>query len=191
MKVLRLGLGVVALAGIVVACGDDGFSDIVDSINSFDVDVTEDATIPGVSPIPLPGCDDLLELPFLAPAITINLREEEELEGEEFARFDEVVLEKITIDIINVPSGDSDDFDFVDAIRVFADDLSNLDPEVLVAELDPVPRGVTSIVIPGTGVNLEDLITADEFTVRLEAAGRVPCDSVNIRVTLDFEVEVF
>ena len=184
MKRALVALAVLALLG---SCSEDDFEDLVTI--GVDVDI-ERQTIPGLN---LPGCELLLDaLPLLLQPLTIDLRGEEELEGEDvIGEFESVVLEDVTLDIVDVPAGDSDNWDFVDSVRLFADDPDTPEPPVLVAELDPVPSGITRMVIPGTGVDIADIASADNFNVVGEVTGRVPCDDVNFVGEANFDVELF
>ena len=62
---------------------------------------------------------------------------------------------------------------------------------MLVAELDPVPTDATTITIPGTGVDISDIASADNFVVSGEVTGRIPCDEVHFVGKADFDVELF
>jgi hypothetical protein len=172
---------------LLASCGE-----LRDVFESTDVDVDIDRqTVPGFTP--LPSCDALSELVIENESIgafTVNFRQEDELEGVDLSRLDRVTLERIRLRIVDVPQGDQDDFDFVDSIRIFADDPGDSRPEVLVAELDPVPENQSEIVIAGTGVDIKDIV-ADNFIARIEADGRPPCDEVHFRGVAEFELGFF
>ena len=175
-----------AALALSIGCGSDAIRDLL----RFDVDAEiERQTVPGVPIL----CDDLgALLPALSPPLTINLKDEEELQGEGLiGEFESVILRHIDLRIVDVPAGDSDNWNFLDSVRLFADDPNDAEPPVLVAELDPVPQGVTEIRIPGTGVQLRRIASRDDFTVSGEVSGRVPCDEVHFRGEADFEVELF
>ena len=186
---MRRTLTALMLGGLLVSCGSDAFDDLTRV--GVDVDIDRQ-TVPGLLPIPGIPCEEIVQgLPGLAQPLTINLRDEEELQGEgAIGRFESVVLDVIRLDIVDVPAGDSDNWDFVDSIRLFADDPATIDPPVLVAELDPVPQGITSMEIPGTGADIADIASAENFTVSGEVTGRIPCDEVHFIGEADFDVEV-
>ena len=182
-------LAVLTLA-LAISCGGDGG---LDDLFTFRVSVDSDReTVPGLLPV---SCDleqlgDLL--PGLLLPLTIDLRAEEELEGEGIiGSFESVVLDKVTLSIRDVPAGDSDDWDFLDSVRFYADDPTTVEPRVLVAELNPVPSNATEITVEGTGVDISDIASADTFTVTGEVTGRIPCDEVHFVAEADFDVELF
>jgi hypothetical protein len=185
------------LCCLALACGSDvgdEAEDVLDGLNTMGVEVDIDRqTVPGATP--LTSCnfgnsnvfDDASLIRF-----SVDFRNEDELDqGDAISRLDSVVLRDVTLTVRDVPSGDSDNFDFVDSLRLYADDPNDTQPEVLVAELSPVPNGATTIVIPGTGVELVDLADANPLIVRGEVDGRPPCDSVTFDGVADFRVEFF
>jgi hypothetical protein len=183
-----VGLGLFALA--LRGCGGGGG----DGILSFGVDIDIDqTTVPGFADPPLSSCElepsGTLDSAF--GEFTVDFSEEEEFQGHGPFELREVVLERIVLTIVDEADGDTDDFDFVDSIRIFADDPDDPEPRRMVAELDPVPDGVKEIVIPGTGVDIADLAAADEFVGQIEATGRPPCDAVNFIGVAEFDVTVF
>lgn len=192
MKRLTTPLAVIAALaiGLVVSCDEAGLR----GIDILRVNVDSDRqTVPGLLPIPcdLEQLGDIL--PGLLLPLTINLRGEEELEGHDvIGEFKSVKLVRVKLSIVDVPAGDTDNWDFVDSIRFYADDPSTpLEPRVLVAELDPVPSGETVIDVPGTGVDISDIASADTFTVSGEVTGRIPCDEVHFVAKAEFDVELF
>ncbi|MEA2624700.1 MAG: hypothetical protein QOD06_745 [Candidatus Binatota bacterium] len=180
-------IGLVVVLSLIASCG--GLRDVFESTD-VDVDIDRQ-TVPGFTP--LPSCDAVSELLLENESIgafTINFRQEDELEGMDLSRLDHVTLDRIRLRVVDVPAGDQDDFDFVDSIRIFADDPGDDRPEVLVAELDPVPENQTEIVIPGTGVDIKDIVS-DNFIARIEADGRPPCDDVHFRGVAEFQLDFF
>jgi hypothetical protein len=188
MRQMRWTLGLPALA-LAIACGEGSFIPSV----GVDLDIPRQ-TIKGFLEPPFTNCDQLSELtignPF-APFV-FRLRDAEELQGQDIVTFKNVVLEKHTLDTVDpAPGGEVDNWDFVDSVKLYADRPDDDKPRVLVAELDSVPTGVTRIVIPGTGVDISDIASADSFTVSGEVTGRPPCDNVNFVGQADFDVTVF
>ena len=182
-------IGVVALGGaLLAACGDDGGSFL--PAVGVDVDIDQQ-TVPGL--LPVPSCD-LGTLPLvdniLSP-IRIDVAAEEELDGEDFIGLADVRVDEIRLRIVNEAGGDTDNFDFVDSIRLYADDPTDDRERVLVAELDPVPNGVKEIVIPGKDVDVSDIASNDNFTVSGEGTGFLPCDAVHFEGEVEFDVSLF
>jgi len=188
---MRRGGALVGLVlGVLGACGGGGGDGLV----SFDVDIDiDETTVPGFAD-PLPSCEftpagDLASDAF--GEFTFDFSGEEEFEGRGPFELEKVVLERIRVRIVNEASGDTDNFDFVDTIKLFAEDPTNPQDSRLVAELDPVPDGVKELVIPGTGIDVADLLAEDTFVGRAEATGRPPCDEVNFVGVAEFEVTIF
>ena len=183
---------ILALVALAAACGGGG-----GLVTIFvPVEVSEQ-TIKGFAPQSAQGqCNPGVQgTGSLGPdgfqPLSINLKASKELEGQSFLRFTHVELKKITLTILIPPSQQGQTWDFVDSISIFADDPSTSDPPVLVAKLDPVPRGITQMVIPGTGVDISDIASADHFTVSGSANGRPPCADVHFNGQADFDVSIF
>ncbi|MGH7896717.1 MAG: hypothetical protein ACREQQ_02130 [Candidatus Binatia bacterium] len=167
------------------SCGGDGLGTI-----SVSLDIDEQ-TIPGTAPPAVQGsCNSSVgsgTIDSLAP-ISLDLRDSRELEGRSIFRFTVAILEEVRLAIVP-PSQPFQTWDFLDAISLFADDdPSDSDPPVLIARLDPVPRGVKQIVIPGTGTDISDIVSADTFTVTGQVRGRPPCADVHFNGEAEFDV---
>jgi hypothetical protein len=181
----------IALTLVAVSCGGgSGFPSI-----SINLDISEQ-TIPGSAPPAVQGsCNPSVQgggslSPDSITPISFDLRASKELQGKSFLRFADVFLDKVTLRIVP-PSQAGQTWDFLDSIRLFADDdPSDSNPPVLVAVLDPVPRGATEIVIPGNGVDISDIASANRFTVTGEVRGRPPCADVHFVGKADFEVTI-
>ena len=119
--------------------------------------------------------------------ISLNITHSKELQGQSALGFTKVTLDHVDLHIIP-PSQDGQTWDFLDSIKLFADVPGRGDPPVLVAVLDPVPRGQTTIRIAGTGTDISDIASADHFEVRGEVSGRPPCADVHFDGTAKFEV---
>ncbi len=189
LRILSILVGI-AYGGLFAACGGSG-GGLPGIPIGLDI---ERQTVHGFAGPDVTSCDLPTTMPigsgFLAP-LSINLRDSEELQGRSFIRFTDVVLEKVVLRTVDVPAGDQDTWDFLTSIRLFADDPADAEPRVLVAELDPVPRGKTEITIPGTGVDISDIASADRFIVTAEVSGFPPCDDVHFDGEADFEVSIF
>ena len=179
---------VLALA---VGCGGD-HGGLLGSIGvSLDID---DQTIPGFTPAPLQGTcvvnipgTGAISTDILTP-ISFNIKASDELQGQGVISFADVFVDNITLNIIP-PSQAGQTWDFLDSIRLFA--TAPGEEPVLVAELSPVPRGQTTIVIPGTDNDISDIASNDEFTVTGDVSGRPPCADVHFDGEADFDVSLF
>lgn len=145
-------------------------------------------TIPGVAGGSQSACDPLgnVVVNSLTP-ISFDIRASKELRGKSVIRFTRVVLDHITLTIIP-PSQASQNWDFVDSIQFFANAPGQA--PVLVAELNPVPNGKREIEIPGTGVDLSDFASRDNFEVSGQATGRPPCADVHFDGSGSFDVSI-
>ncbi|MGH7961160.1 MAG: hypothetical protein ACRERD_04945 [Candidatus Binatia bacterium] len=192
MDVRRLLVVLLILTGgFLGSCGDSA-----DDIFSFGVDVNIDRqTVPGFAEPLVNNCDfatDLILNPAALTGLTIRFSEEEELQGRDIIDVDKVTVDRVVLEIVDeAPGGDQDTFDFIDSLRLFADDPNDNQPEVLVLVLDPVPTGQKRIVVRGTGVDITEIATRDTFILRGEASGRPPCDDVNFVGEVEFDVELF
>jgi hypothetical protein len=122
-------------------------------------------------------------------AISFNIKASEELDGRGELRFTHVEVDKITLNIIS-PSQSGQTWDFLDSIRLFARKVGDTDA-TLVAVLDPVPRGQTTIVANGTNANISDIASADRFEIFGQVSGRPPCADVHFDGDVDFDVSLF
>ena len=189
-EAIRAG-ALLALALAAAGCGSGG------SRLSFAIplDISEQ-TIPGSFPASLQGaCNPTIQgVGTLAPdaitPVSFTLKDSKQLQGQSFVRFAKVVLERVTLTILIPPSQAGQTWDFIDSVSIYADDPATPDPPVLVAKLDPVPRGLTTMVIPGTGVDISDIASADRFTVSGTVTGRPPCADVHFDGKADFDVSL-
>jgi hypothetical protein len=192
MVLRQVFIVVLMLTGVLCSsCGSDS-----DSFFTITVAVPfPKQTVPGFAQPPLTNCDFstglLLNSAALA-GLTVRLSEEDEFAGHDLLDIRRVRVERVIFEIIDeAPGGDRDTFDFLDSIRLFADDPNDNQAEVLVLELDPVPSGRKRLVIPGTDVNIADIASRDSFMLRAEVSGRPPCDNVNFVGEVEFAVRLF
>ena len=99
-----------------------------------------------------------------------------------------LTLQNIALTVVDVPEGDTDNFDFLESIAFYGKDENG---EQLIAKLDPVPRGATRIVVPGTDFNLKNLASSASFTITTKARGRLPCDDVTFTGSAKFLAKPF
>lgn len=178
-------------SGLLGGCGSGG-----DDLFTFKVTVdVPRQTIPGFAEPLLNNCDlitDLILNPAALAGLTIRLSAEEEFRGHDIVDVKRVTLKRVILEIVDeAPGGDRDTFDFLDSLRLFADDPSDMQPEVLVLALDPVPSGRKRIVVRGFDVDITEIATRDSFLLRGEVTGHPPCDNVNIVAAVEFEVQLF
>jgi hypothetical protein len=191
----RMGFGVLrgaVVLALAAACGGSrgGLGTV-----GVSIDISEQ-TIPGYLPTALqsscvvnvPGTGSI-PIDVLTP-ISFSVKSSKDLEGRDFVGIAEVFVDKITLTIIP-PSQPGQTWDFLDSIRFFASVTGSTDPPVLVAELDPVPRGRTTIVIPGKDVDIGDIASHDQFQVTAQVSGRPPCADVHFDGAADFDVKLF
>ena len=179
---------------IAVGCGGDGDGGLLGSIGvSLDID---DQTIPGFTPAPLQGAcvvnvpgSGAISTDILTP-ISFNIKASDELQGQAAIGFADVFVDDITLRIIP-PSQSGQTWDFLDSIQLFASVPGSGDAPVLVAELDPVPRGLTTLVIPGKDVDISDIAEEDDFVVTGSVSGRPPCADVHFDGEANFDVSLF
>lgn len=104
-----------------------------------------------------------------------------------------VTLESFTLAVTPtaVSSGDSDDFDFIDAITVQVESrrAGSALPPGIVATLDPVPRGVQEISLTPTELDLLPYVE-EGARIRASVRGSTPPDDVTIDGTVVLTVEV-
>jgi len=174
-----------------VACGGD-HGGLLGAIGvSLDID---DQTIPGYTPQALQGACVINGAgtgpisPDVLTPISFDIKASDELKGQAAIGFAKVFVDKITLTIIP-PSQSGQTWDFLDSIRLFASAPG--EDSKLVAELDPVPRGQTTIVIPGKDVDIADIASHDEFQVTGQVSGRPPCADVHFDGSAKFDVTLF
>ena len=185
-------LGVAAATAFVVAfvgCGDHGLCLPGVTVN---LDISEQ-TIPGFAPSSVQGScavnatgSGALSTDSFQP-VSLSIKDSQELRGRSILRFTRVEVDEVRLTIIP-PSQSGQTWDFLDSIELFADVPGDNQPPVLVAKLDPVPRGQTTIVINGTGADISDIASHDTFEVTGQVSGRPPCADVHFDGKAKFDV---
>jgi len=181
----------IALFAAVLGCGGGGLN--LPSI-FVPLDISEQK-IPGYTPPSLQSscAVNLAGTGVLSPdsfqPVSLSIKHSKELQGESAVGFLKVVLDRVTLTIIS-PSQAGQTWDFLDSIKLFADVPGQNQPPVLVAELDPVPRGQTTIVVKGTGADISSIASADNFEVTGQVSGRPPCADVHFNGQADFNVSL-
>jgi hypothetical protein len=192
-RVSRRGAVLCLVAAWLAGCGKNGGGILSTSI-PVSLDISEQ-TIPGYLPAALqatcnpaiPGVGNLGPDSILP--ITFDIKASQQLKGKDFIGFVHVSLDHVTLTIVP-PSQTGQTWDFLDSIKLFAQAVGSTKPPVLVAELNPVPNGKTEIDIPGTGVDISDIASADKFQISGEVTGRPPCADVHFVGEADFDVSL-
>lgn len=98
---------------------------------------------------------------------------------------DSVLVDAFNVQI-NAPVGAN--FDFLTSMRFFA----NADglPEVEIAELASVPKGVSKLDFDVLDVELKPYAIAPSMTVRAEIVGKRPSEDIALTATVVFDVDV-
>jgi hypothetical protein len=180
------------LAFAAAACGGGGRGSTATIPISLDI---SEQTIQGYAPdAAQAACNPAVPgLGSLGPdsivPITFDIRASQELAGQPLPRFAKVSLDHVILTIVP-PSQQGQTWDFLDSIELFAHAVGSSDPPVLVAKLDPVPNGKTEIEIPGTGVDIRKIVSADKFEITGQVSGRPPCADVHFVGKADFDVGV-
>ncbi len=89
------------------------------------------------------------------------------------------------------PAGDTDDFDFLDAIEIFVESrqAGSTLPRQRIAVLDPVPRGVRRLELEPEGVDLIEYVQEGALLTS-NARGTFPPDAVTFDGRIVLVVEV-
>ncbi len=122
--------------------------------------------------------------------ISFSIKASDELKGRSEIGFANVEVAQIRLSIIP-PSQSGQTWDFLDSVKLYAQVVGSATPPVLVAELDPVPRGQTTISVKGTGQDISDIASADNFRITGVVSGRPPCADIHFDGEADFDVSVF
>jgi hypothetical protein len=153
------------------------------SLDNVEVPVTAQATIPRRSVI-----DELLgNLAFTGfEGFDISQSQQFENQGYSKNQVDSVRMLELTL---TIRSPASSNFDFLDAIRFYAE-ADGL-PRVLVAELSPVPAGVTELSLDvDSSVELQPYVIAPSMTLTTEAEGVRPAEETMVDAEAIFDVDV-
>jgi hypothetical protein len=153
------------------------------SLDNIEVPVTANATIPRRSVL-----DELIgNLAFTGfDGFDISQSQQFENQGYSKDQVDSVHLLEMTL-TIRSPAGAN--FDFLDAIRFYAE-AEGL-PRVLVAELSPVPDGLSQLNLTvASSVELQPYVIAPAMTLTTEAEGIRPPEETMVEAEAIFDVDV-
>lgn len=186
-----LKLAMAAATVAMLGCGDNG------GLGAITVDLgISDQKIPGYL---APQAQSLCSLNLVGAVpintdiltpISFSIKGSDELKGRSEVGFAHVEVDAITLNVIP-PSRAGQTWDFLDSIELYAQVVGSADPPVLVARLDPVPRGQKTIVVEGTGQDISDIASADQFRITGKVTGRPPCADVHFDGDASFSVSLF
>lgn len=181
----------VAAAAALFGCGDNAGLGAI----TIGLDIS-DQKIPGYL---APSAQNLCSLnlvgvvpistDILTP-ISFDIKASDELKGRGEIGLARVEVDQITLNIIP-PSQSGQTWDFLDSVQLYAQAVGSATPPVLVAELNPVPRGRTTIAVKGTGQDISDIASADDFRITGKVSGRPPCADVHFDGEAEFDVGLF
>jgi hypothetical protein len=131
--------------------------------------------------------DELLGVLDFQAFNSIDLTQELENQGVGKEDVDSVVMTSFTL-TIQGPAGAN--FDFLEAVSFFAETEGQ--PKVLVARLDPVPKGATSLELVMTGAELKPYVVAPKMRISAAVQGKRPMQETTVvaAVVLDVDVTV-
>lgn len=168
LTIASLTIGLFALSGC----------KFIDELRTFELNYAVDFTIPSTTIINLP-----LDIP--TPATTTNSEQRFDDEGVESDWIDSIKLTNVSIRI-TAPQGT--DFSFLEDIALFMNTTNQ--PEVLIAQLNPVPESAGNMIeLDVTGADLYPYISQDSFTLRTQVTTDESMTQ-NIECTADLVIEV-
>jgi hypothetical protein len=151
------------------------------NIDNFDVDVDAEATIPAASII-----DELLGTLSFNALESIDLTQELKNQGVTKDEVDAVHLKSFSL-TITAPPGQT--FDFIESISFFVETEGK--PKALVAKLDAVPTGKTTIdLTPETALDLAPYVVAPSMRMTTSVKGKRPKEQTTVAAHVVFDVDV-
>jgi hypothetical protein len=151
-----------------------------DNLDNFDVDVDATAKIPAGTVL-----DELLGVLDFQSFNSIDLTQELDNQGVTKEDVDSVVMTSFTL-TIQGPAGAN--FDFLESVSFFAETEGQ--PKVLVAKLDPVPKGATTLELEMTGVELKPYVVAPKMRISAAVAGKRPMQETTVLAAVVLDVDV-
>jgi len=153
-----------------------------DNLDNFDVDVDATAKIPAGTVL-----DELLAVLDFQSFNSIDLTQELDNQGVTKEDVDSVVMTSFTL-TIQSPAGAN--FDFLEVVSFFAETEGQ--PKVLVAKLDPVPKGAGAIELVMTEAELKPYVVAPQMRISAAVQGKRPMAETTVvaAVVLDVDVTV-
>ena len=151
-----------------------------DNIDNFEVDVTAKATIPAGTVL-----DELLGVLSFDEFQSINLTQELDNQGVTKDDVDSVRMIALSL-VIDGPAGAN--FDFLESLAFYAETEGQ--KPTLVAELDPVPKGQTSIELVMSGAELKPFVVAPSMKLTTQAKGKRPPQETRVTAAGVLDVDV-
>ncbi|HVK68609.1 MAG TPA: hypothetical protein VM694_29320 [Polyangium sp.] len=169
----------VALQNLVLAIAAAAVTSC-DNLDNFEVDVGAKATIP-------PGTilEELLGVLAFDEFQSINLTQELDNQGVTKEDIDSVRMISLAL-VIEGPAGAN--FDFIESIAFFAETEGQ--PKVLVAELDPVPKGKISLDFVVSGAELKPYVVAPSMKLTTTTKGKRPPQETRVSAAAVLDVDV-
>lgn len=130
----------------------------VAQFTQFDIPYNTEFTIPATGLVPIP-------IDLTSPAIETNIEQRFKNFNTSAALIEKITLKSLKVSIVS-PVGE--DFSFLENATLYID-ADGLD-EIKIASKDPVPTTGDVLEFDVTGVDLEDYIKSESFTLRLRAA---------------------
>jgi hypothetical protein len=159
-------------------CGDNGLGSFTFTEDSQEVTVQGAGTLGGVLP------DEALSV------FKLNINLEQELEERDAKGAKAVYLTDLKMQITDTeqPEGDSDNFDFLDAITINV--TADGQQARQLATLDPVPDGQSTISLNvDDDIDLKPYIEAG-MNLQTDASGSRPADDTSLKVIATIRVRV-
>jgi hypothetical protein len=151
-----------------------------DNIDNFEVDVGAKATIPAGTVL-----DELIGVLAFDEFQSISLTQELDNQGVSKDDVDSVRMISLAL-VIDGPAGAN--FDFLESIAFFAETEGQ--PRVLVAEIDPVPKGQTTLDLVMSGVELKPYVVAPSMKLSTTTKGKRPPQETMVSAAGVLDVDV-
>lgn len=171
MKFTRIFLYIFSFAMLTVACSE------VDDLLTFNIRNSTEITVPSASPF---------NLPFDIPVGEVATNSSQEFENNNTAveYVKNVSLKELDLSVV---SPKNQNFDFLKSIHLYIS--TNDQDEVEVAFAENIPKGVTSVEMETTGVQLDKYIKAPKYNLRSKVVVReINTQDVKIQADLTFKV---
>ncbi|ACY19002.1 hypothetical protein [Haliangium ochraceum] len=153
------------------------------SLDNIEVPVTGEATIPMRSVL-----DELIGTIEFEEFQDVSIKDSQTLQNQGYSedQIDGVRILEMRLVIVDPANSN---FDFLDGIRFYAE-AEGL-PKVLVAELDPVPTGVSSIdLVVDSSIELRPYVVADSMTLTTEGSGTRPAEETQVEAEAIFDIDI-
>jgi len=176
-------LSLLAAALLCTGCGDEGVASFTFTEESSEARV-EGSNAPTILPLDI----------GLFPEVNVAIDLEEELAARDATGARAVFLTDLSLELTDTarPEGDEDDFDFIEKLSIFVESTAEgtqLTRQKL-AEIDPVPAGVTTLTF-----DVDDTLDLKPYVeegMRLSTSGEasVPEDDVTLKAVVTLRVRV-